>query len=138
MGSKRYPQANELLITDGGGSNGSRLRLWKAALQELADRIGLKLTVCHFPPGTSKWSKMEHRMFSHITMNWRGKPLVRHEVIVQLIAHTNAATGLKVRAALDRNRYPTGEKVSPRDLAQLRLNTAPFHGDWNYTIAPAN
>ena len=121
MGSKRYPNAKELLITaDGGGSNGSRSRLWKAALQTLANRIGLKLRVCHFPPGTSKWNKIEHRMFSHITQNWRGKPLVSHKVIVQLIAHTTTTSGLKVRAALDRRLYPTGEKVSRTEFANIR------------------
>jgi hypothetical protein len=137
MGSKRYPRARELLITaDGGGSNGSRSRLWKVALQTLADRLDLSLQVCHFPPGTSKWNKIEHRMFSHITMNWRGKPLVSHEVIVQLIAHTTTTTGLKVRAALDRNRYPTGEKVSRAEYEKLHIKPAAFHGDWNYAIAP--
>ena len=137
MGSKRYPKAQELLITaDGGGSNASRSGLWKAALQGLADRIGLKLRVCHFPPGTSKWNKIEHRLFSHITQNWRGKPLVSHEVIVQLIAHTTTATGLKVRASLDRSRYPTGEKISRAELARIKLTRANFHGDWNYAIEP--
>ena len=137
MGSKRYPNAKELLITaDGGGSNGSRSRLWKAALQTLANRIGLKLRVCHFPPGTSKWNKIEHRMFSHITQNWRGKPLVSHEVIVQLIAHTTTTAGLKVRAALDRRLYPTGEKVSRTEFENIQLKRADFHGDWNYAIQP--
>ena len=138
MGSKRYPRAKELLITaDGGGSNGSRSRLWKVALQKLADQIGLTLTVCHFPPGTSKWNKIEHRMFSQITLNWRGKPLVSHEVMIQLIAHPTTTSGLKVRAELDRNHYPTGEKVSNREWAHLQLTQAPLHGDWNYTIAPS-
>ena len=137
MGSKRYPNAKELLITaDGGGSNSSRSRLWKAALQTLANRIGLKLRVCHFPPGTSKWNKIEHRMFSHITQNWRGKPLVSHKVIVQLIAHTTTTSGLKVRAALDRRLYPTGEKVSRTEFENIQLKRADFHGDWNYTIQP--
>ncbi len=139
MGSKRYPKAKSLLITaDGGGSNGSRSRLWKTALQALADRIGLTLHVCHFPPGTSKWNKIEHRMFSHITQNWRGKPLVSHEVIVQLIAHTTTAAGLKIRASLDRRRYPTGEKVSPAEFARIQLTTDKFHGDWNYQISPVD
>jgi hypothetical protein len=139
MGSKRYPTATELLITaDGGGSNGSRSRWWKVALRKLADQLGLTLTVCHFPPGTSKWNKIEHRMFSQITMNWRGKSLVSHEVVIQLIAPTTTATGLKVRAEPDRHRYPAGEKVSKPELAQLQLTTAPFHGDWNYTIAPSS
>ena len=137
MGSKRYPNAKELLITaDGGGSNASRSRLWKSALQTLADRIGLTLHMCHFPPGTSKWNKIEHRMFSHITQNWRGKPLVSHEVIVQLIAHTTTAAGLKIRAALDRRRYPTGEKVSSAEFARIQLRPDDFHGDWNYRIKP--
>ncbi|MCH7994834.1 MAG: ISAzo13 family transposase [Planctomycetes bacterium] len=137
MGSKRYPNAKELLITaDGGGSNSSRSRLWKAALQTLANRIGLTLRVCHFPPGTSKWNKIEHRMFSHITQNWRGKPLVSHKVIVQLIAHTTTTSGLKVRAALDRRLYPTGEKVSRTEFENIQLKRADFHGDWNYTIQP--
>ena len=137
MGSKRYPNAKELLITaDGGGSNSSRSRLWKAALQTLANRIGLKLRVCHFPPGTSKWNKIEHRMFSHITQNWRGKPLISHEVIVQLIAHTTTTAGLKVRAALDRRHYPTGEKVSRTEFENIQLKRADFHGDWNYAIQP--
>lgn len=139
MGSKRYPKAKELLITaDGGGSNASRSRLWKTALQTLADRIGLTLHVCHFPPGTSKWNKIEHRMFSHITQNWRGKPLVSHDVIVQLIAHTTTKSGLKIRAALDRRRYPTGEKVSPAEFARIQLKTDKFHGDWNYKISPVD
>jgi len=137
MGSKRYPRAKELLITaDGGGSNGCRSRLWKAALQGLADRLGLRLTIGHFPPGTSKWNKIEHRMFSHITMNWRGKPLVTHEVIIQLIAHTTTRAGLRIRAALDAQRYPTGEKVSRAEFKQVQCTPAPFHGDWNYTISP--
>jgi len=137
MGSKRYPRAKELLITaDGGGSNGSRSRLWKVALRELAERLGLRLTVCHFPPGTSKWNKIEHRMFSHITMNWRGKPLVSHEVIVQLIANTTTASGLKIRAELDSRRYPTGEKASRAELQRVQSTPAPFHGDWNYAISP--
>lgn len=137
MGSKRYPGARELLITaDGGGSNAARSRLWKAALQTLADRLGLKLTVCHFPPGTSKWNKIEHRMFSHITMNWRGRPLISHEVIVQLIACTTTRAGLKVRAALDRNSYPTGEKVSRSEYENLKIRPAKFCGNWNYIIEP--
>ena len=137
MGRKRYPNARSLLITaDGGGSNGSRSRLWKVALQDLADRLGVAVTVAHFPPGTSKWNTIEHRMFSHITMNWRGRPLVSHEVIVQLIAHTKTASGLKVRAELDTNPYPTGEKVAPQEIDNLKLVRETFHGDWNYTIKP--
>jgi transposase len=135
MGSKRYPKAREMLITaDGGGSNGSRSRLWKRALQTLADRLGVNLTVCHFPPGTSKWNKIEHRMFSQITANWRGRPLVSHEVVVQLIANTTTQAGLKVKAGLDRNRYPAGESVPNDEFARIRLKQADFHGNWNYSI----
>jgi len=137
MGRRRYPQACELYITaDGGGSNGSRCRLWKVALQKLANRTGLTLTVSHFPPGTSKWNKIEHRLFCHITQNWRGKPLVSHEVIVKLIGATTTQQGLRVRAALDRGKYPAGVKVSKEQFQQLQLAPADFHGDWNYTIAP--
>jgi hypothetical protein len=137
MGARRYPRAKELLITaDGGGSNGSRCRLWKVALQELAARIELPIHVCHFPPGTSKWNKIEHRMFCHITQNWRGRPLVSHEVVVNLIANTTSKAGLKIRAELDRRRYPTGIKVSDAELNALNLKPADFHGDWNYAIFP--
>ena len=137
MGRKTYPEARELLITaDGGGSNGSRVRLWKVALQRLADATGLKIAVCHFPPGTSKWNKIEHRMFCHITRNWRGRPLESHEVIVNLIASTTTMKGLRVRAALDTDAYPTGVKVEDATMAALRLIPDKFHGDWNYTIAP--
>ena len=137
MGRKTYPEANELLITaDGGGSNGSRVRLWKVALQRLADATGLKIAVCHFPPGTSKWNKIEHRMFCHITRNWRGRPLESHEVIVNLIASTTTTKGLRVRAALDTDAYPTGVKVEDATMAALHLIPDKFHGDWNYTIAP--
>ena len=137
MGAKRFPDAKRLLITaDGGGSNGSRCRLWKVALQDVADKIGLELRVCHFPPGTSKWNKIEHRLFCHITQNWRGKPLVSHEVIVNLIANTTTKKGLKVRAELDTNRYETGVKVTDTQLAAVRIRKADFHGDWNYIILP--
>ena len=137
MGRKTYPEARELLITaDGGGSNGSRVRLWKVALQRLADATGLKIAVCHFPPGTSKWNKIEHRMFCHITRNWRGRPLESHEVIVNLIASTTTMKGLRVRAALDTDAYQTGIKVEDATMAALRLMPDKFHGDWNYTIAP--
>jgi hypothetical protein len=137
MGKKRYPRAKELLITaDCGGSNSSRTRLWKVALQELADELGLRLTVCHFPPGTSKWNKIEHRMFCHITQNWRGRPLTSYAVIVQLIGSTKTATGLQIRAELDEHTYPTKETVTPEQLANIRLIPASFHADWNYTIAP--
>jgi hypothetical protein len=137
MGSRRHRDARELLImADGGGSNGSRCRLWKVALQELADRRGMPIHVCHFPPGTSKWNKIEHRMFCHITQNWRGKPLISHEVIINLIANTATTQGLKVRAELDEATYPTGLKVTDRELASVKLKPDEFHGDWNYCILP--
>ena len=137
MGRRRFPRARQLMITaDSGGSNGCRSRLWKVALQQLADRTGLVLTVCHFPPGTSKWNKIEHRLFCHITQNWRGKPLVSHEVIIQLIGATTTQQGLRVRAGLDRGTYPLGLKVSKEDLRQVRLASAGFRGEWNYTITP--
>jgi transposase len=136
-GRARYPQAPRLLITaDGGGSNGSRVRLWKWELQRLADQIGLAITVCHFPPGTSKWNKIEHRLFSFISQNWRGKPLVSYAVIVSLIAATTTAAGLTVDSELDTTRYPTGLTISDQDLATIRLERDPFHGEWNYTILP--
>jgi len=135
MGAKRYPRARELLITaDGGGSNSSRCRLWKVALQELAIRLGLPIHVSHFPPGTSKWNKIEHRMFCHITQNWRGRPLVSHEVVVNLIARTTTRAGLKVRAELDRGNYPTGVTVSDTELGAVHIKPDEFHGDWNYVI----
>ena len=138
MGKKRYPQAKELLITaDCGGSNSSRTRLWKVALQELADDLGLQLTVCHFPPGTSKWNKIEHRMFCHITQNWRSRPLTNYAVIVQLIAKTKTAAGLQIQAELDEHTYPPKETVTDEQLANVRLRPARFHGEWNYTIVPA-
>jgi hypothetical protein len=137
MGDRRFPRATELLITaDGGGSNSSRSRLWKLSLQALADDLGLKLFVCHFPPGTSKWNKIEHRMFSFITQNWRGKPLLSHQAIVNLIAGTTTRTGLIVKAALDTNHYDTKIKVSNAELAKVRLTPHEFHGEWNYTISP--
>ncbi len=137
MGEARFPRAKDLLITaDGGGSNGHRTRLWKVSLQALADELGLTLDVCHFPPGTSKWNKIEHRLFSFITQNWRGKPLVSHQTIVSLIASTTTSTGLIVKAALDTNHYDTAIKVSDEELAGLRLQRHEFHGDWNYTISP--
>jgi hypothetical protein len=137
MGNQRFPRAQELLITaDGGGSNSCRSRLWKVALQKLADHLGLKLRVCHFPPGTSKWNKIEHRLFSYITQNWRGKPLVSRQAIVQLIANTTTKTGLVVRAALDTNHYQTGIKVSGEEMAKLHLTPHKFHGEWNYSIKP--
>ncbi len=137
MGRARFPRASELLITaDGGGSNGSRSRLWKVALQGLANQLDMKLRVCHFPPGTSKWNKFEHRLFSYITSNWRGQPLVSLQTIVQLIASTTTKTGLTVQAAVDTNTYETGIKVTDEEMAQLRLTPSAFHGNWNYTIAP--
>jgi hypothetical protein len=135
MGRTRYPMATQLLVTaDGGGSNGSRVRLWKVALQQLADQAGLDISVCHFPPGTSKWNKIEHRMFSYISMNWRGKPLISHEVIVNLIAATTTRKGLKIEAEIDRNVYPKGIHVSEEELEKLHIERASFHGEWNYTI----
>jgi hypothetical protein len=138
MGRSLYPQATELLITaDGGGSNSSRNRRWKVALQDLADELKVAIRVCHFPPGTSKWNKIEHCLFSQIGINWRGKPLTSHEVVVQLIAKTTTETGLRVRAALDKNSYPTGIKVTDDELASVNLRPAKFHGEWNYTIRQA-
>jgi len=138
MGQQMYPQAQHVLITaDGGGSNGSRSRLWKVELQRFSDAAGLAVSVCHFPPGTSKWNKIEHRLFCHITENWRGRPLVSQEVIVNLIANTTTAAGLRVEAALDPTPYETGKKVSDEELAQVNLSPADFHGnDWNYVIKP--
>jgi hypothetical protein len=137
MGSPRFPRASELLITaDGGGSNSSRCRLWKIALQDVADETGLKLTVCHFPPGTSKWNKIEHRLFCFITKNWRGRPLTSYEVIVNLISNTTTEQGLIVKAAIDETVYATGIEVSEEELAKVLLTRASFHGEWNYTIRP--
>jgi Rhodopirellula transposase DDE domain len=135
MGQQRYPKARELTITaDGGGSNGYRVRLWKLELSRLAKETGLNIRVCHFPPGTSKWNKIEHRLFSFITMNWRAKPLISHEVIVNLIASTKTRTGLSVRAELDTNSYPKGIVVSNADLDTVHIDHHEFHGDWNYSI----
>ena len=144
MGRRRFPRARQLLITaDGGGSNRHRWRLWKVSLQKLADELGLKLVVCHFPPVTSKWNKIEHRLFSFITQNWRGGPLVSHqsvvnliEAVVNLIAATTTKAGLLVKAALDNHTYKTAVKVSDQELARLRLAPHPFHGEWNYTLSP--
>ena len=135
MGKKRYPEATELFITaDGGGSNGYRVRLWKVALQAFVNETGLRVHVCHFPPGTSKWNKIEHRMFAHISMNWRGKPLTSHEVIVNLIGATTTTTGLRIAAELDTNTYEKGTKVTDVELAMVNLDKAEFHGEWNYEI----
>jgi hypothetical protein len=137
MGRRRFPQATQLLITaDGGGSNGYRSRLWKVALQQLADGLGLRLKVCHFPPGTSKWNKIEHRLFSFITQNWRGRPLVSHQAIVSLIAGTKTRSGLIVKAALDTHQYETHIKVTDEELARTNVKPEPFHGDWNYLVTP--
>ena len=137
MGSKRFPDAREVLITaDGGGSNSSRCKLWKCALQEFADKTGLKVHVCHFPPGTSKWNKIEHRLFCHITQNWRGQPLTALDIIVQLIGRTTTREGLKVKAAVDSGNYPKGIKVNANKLESIQLHRAKFHGDWNYTVMP--
>jgi len=137
MGRPTYPDATELLITaDGGGSNGSRVRLWKAEIQKLATEAGLSISISHLPPGTSKWNKIEHRLFSFISQNWRGKPLVSYEVIVSLIAATTTNEGLRVECGLDTNHYPKGIEVSEEEIASLSLEKAPFHGDWNYTILP--
>ena len=139
MGQPRYPAATELAITaDCGGSNGYRTRLWKVELQDLADTLQIPITVCHLPPGTSKWNRIEHRLFSHITMNWRGKPLVSHEVIVNLIAATTTRTGLTVQAALDTEPYPKGIKITDEQMNALDITPHDFHGDWNYTINPRN
>ena len=137
MGAPAFSAASALLITaDGGGSNGSRLRLWKVELQALADELRIPISVCHFPPGTSKWNKIEHRLFSFITQNWRGKPLITHQVIVNLISATTTKTGLKVRAEIDPNIYPTGRKITDAEMAQLNITYDEFHGEWNYTLQP--
>ena len=137
MGRLAYPQAERLLITaDGGGSNSSRSRLWKYELQNLADGLGLSMSVCHFPPGTSKWNKIEHRMFCHITENWRGRPLVSREVVVNLIGATTTRGGLAVQSELDEGRYPTGKKVTDEQMARLSIERDAFHGEWNYSLSP--
>ena len=137
MGAAAYPEAEELLLTaDAGGSSSYRSRLWKVSLQRLADATGLRIAVCHFPPGTSKWNKIEHRMFCHITKNWRGRPLESRGVVVSLIGSTKTEAGLHIQAELDTNAYPEGIKVSEEELATVRLTPAKFHGEWNYEIAP--
>ena len=141
VGADAYPKARRLLVTaDGGGSNGARLRLWKAELARFADETGLAVTVLHLPPGTSKWNKVEHRLFSHITMNWRGRPLQSHEVVVATIAATTTRAGLRVKAALDENTYPTGLRITDRQMRELlnrHITRHEFHGDWNYDVRPA-
>lgn len=137
VGTEAYPNATELFVTaDGGGSNGARVRLWKLELQKLADEIGIPIRVCHFPPGTSKWNRIEHRLFSFISMNWRGVPLVSHEVMLNLIANTRTRTGLTIRAELDNAPYPKGVKVSDADYAEINLARDDFHGEWNYSVSP--
>lgn len=138
MGRLAYPDATDLLVTaDGGGSNSSRARLWKTELQRLATETGLCISVCHLPPGTSKWNKIEHRMFSHISMNWRGRPLISREVIISLIGATTTTKGLRIQAATDDGKYPTGEKVADDDMDALNIEYNAFHGEWNYAIFPA-
>jgi len=137
MGARSYPKATELLITaDGGGSNGARVRLWKTELQRFADETGLRLNVCHYPPGTSKWNKIEHRMFCHITQNWRGRPLETLETVVSLIGATTTAAGLRLRSAADKNKYEKGIVVADEELAAVQLKPHRFHGEWNYKIEP--
>ncbi|TWB08132.1 DDE family transposase [Nitrospirillum amazonense] len=137
MGSERFPNASQLVITaDGGGSNGTRVRLWKRELQALADELGIPITVCHLPPGTSKWNKIEHRLFSFITQNWRGRPLVSYQAIVQLIAATTTDAGLKVQAEIDTNTYPAGIKITDAEMDEINIRRHDFHGEWNYTISP--
>lgn len=137
MGKELYKNSKELLINaDGGGSNGSRVRLWKKELQKLSTEIGLKITVCHFPPGTSKWNKIEHRLFSYISKNWRGRPLTSYEVAVNLIASTTTSKGLKVKCELDTNKYETGKKISDKEMEKINIIRDEFHGEWNYTILP--
>ena len=137
MGKALYPDATRLLITaDGGGSNGSRVRLWKIALQQLAQETGLEISVCHFPPGTSKWNKIEHRMFSFISLNWRGRALATRQIIVNLIGETTTNTGLKIHAALDEGQYPTGRKVADKEMEALNLRRETFQPNWNYSLTP--
>lgn len=137
LGRKSYPKAKRLLVcADAGGSNGNRLRSWKLHLQKLSDQLKLAITVCHYPPGTSKWNKIEHRLFSFVSMNWRGRPLVSYEAVVNLIGSTKTRTGLKVKAMLDKKTYETGHKVTDQQMNELRLKPHAFHGDWNYTLRP--
>jgi transposase len=138
MGRRAYPDCDQLLVmADGGGSNGYRARAWKSELAQFAAEAGLRISVCHFPPGTSKWNKIEHRLFCHITQNWRGRPLISHEAVVSLIGSTTTRTGLRVRATLDEREYPTGVQISDAEMAAIPLKPNRFHGDWNYTISSA-
>ena len=137
MGSPVYPDSHELLITaDCGGSNGHRVRLWKVQLQKLADELGMAVNVCHFPPGTSKWNKIEHRMFNYISENWRGRPLISREAVVELIAATKTTKGLEIRAMLDENIYEKGIQITDEQMARVNIVAADFHGEWNYKILP--
>jgi hypothetical protein len=137
MGKGIYPKVAGLLIcADSGGSNGYRIRLWKVELQNFADTIEMPVTVCHFPPGTSKWNKIEHRLFSYISMNWRGQPLISHEVVVNLIGSTKTRSGLRVKARLDKKKYPTKIRISDDEMESLNVKPHKFHGDWNYTVKP--
>jgi hypothetical protein len=137
MGKRVYPSAKELLITaDGGGSNGVRVRLWKVVLRKLSDELGLTIHMRHFPPGTSKWNKIEHRMFCHITENWRARPLTDHLTVVNLISHAGTSKGLTIQAELDESQYETGKKVSDEEMAKLRITRCAFHGEWNYSFTP--
>lgn len=139
MGYPAYPESKKLLIcADSGGSNGYRIRLWKVELQKFVDETGLSVSVCHLPPGTSKWNKIEHRLFSHISMNWRGRPLISHEVVVKLIGKTKTKTGLKVKAKLDKGKYPLKIRISDEEMKSLNIEPDEFHGEWNYTIHPRN
>ena len=137
MGAYRYPEADHLLITaDCGGSNGYRVRLWKTSLQKLSNETGLVVSVCHFPPGTSKWNKIEHRMFCHISMNWRGRPLTSHDVVVNLIGNTTTREGLTIKAEIDKNKYEKGKKISDEEFNKVQIKRANFRGEWNYKILP--
>ena len=137
IGTQRYPDADRLLVcADGGGSNGYRIQAWKIELAKLAAETGLAITVCHLPPGTSKWNQIEHRLFSQITLNWRGRPLITHQVIVELISATTSSTGLRVHCVLDTEHYPTGIKYTNADVEALPITRHDFHGEWNYTITP--
>ena len=137
MGKTKYPHARELLITaDCGGSNGYRVKLWKVELQKFANEAGMIINVCHFPPGTSKWNKIEHKMFSFISKNWRGKPLITRETVVNLIGSTKTKSGLKIKVKLDENIYKTGKKITDKELENVNIERSDFHGEWNYKVKP--